>query len=201
MEPATDKKAEYPHKGISLPACSANKDCIFHNPAEVSKWLEDVPLASPLESARLIFKSLFDMNRTQLDSDNRINGLETLLGPVTLFTQSLITRYNSTTFPMSEKNYKIAQLVREIFREMFIGYKHVLSEHIDKSEVEYLITCSIKELIRMPVSQTSLSILNQEYKVPYFDIENEMVWGATAMILNEFLEILKKVPSLNKALY
>jgi hypothetical protein len=27
-------------------------------------------------------------------------------------------------------------------------------------------------------------------KVPYFDVEGRIVWGATAMIMNEFLELL-----------
>ncbi len=136
MEQASDKTAEYPHKGISLPACSPDKDSIFNNLTRVNHWLEEIPLASPLESAKLVFKALFDMNRTALDSDIRINGLETLQKPVTAITQSLVSRYNSTTFPMTEKNRKIAILVREIFREMVIGYKHVLADHIAKSEVE-----------------------------------------------------------------
>ena len=136
MESATDKRTEYPHKGIELPSCSVDKDSIFNNPDKVSHWLEEIPLASPLESAKLVFKALYDMNRTVLDSDTRMNGLETLLRPITHLTHSLISRYNSTTFPMTEKNHKIALLVREIFREMVIGYKHVIASHIEKSEVE-----------------------------------------------------------------
>lgn len=136
MEAASDKSAEYPNKGISLPACSVDKDSIFNNLAKINHWLEEIPLASPLESAKLVFKALFDMNRTTLDSDSRINGLEALYKPVTAITQSLISRYNSTTFPMTEKNHKIAIMVREIFRELTIGYKHVLAEHIEKAEVE-----------------------------------------------------------------
>jgi hypothetical protein len=30
-------------------------------------------------------------------------------------------------------------------------------------------------------------------KVPYFDIRGEVVWGATAVILSEFRELLKEV--------
>jgi hypothetical protein len=29
-------------------------------------------------------------------------------------------------------------------------------------------------------------------KAPFFDIEERVVWGATAMILSEFVEILKE---------
>ena len=33
---------------------------------------------------------------------------------------------------------------------------------------------------------------NQKFKNPYFLIENHVVWGATAMILNEFLSLFKQ---------
>ena len=29
-------------------------------------------------------------------------------------------------------------------------------------------------------------------KVPYFEVEGRVLWGATAMMLNEFLEVLEK---------
>ena len=135
METATENNAEYPYKGILLPDCSVAKDSIFHNLDEYNQWIEEIPIASPLESAKAVFKALFDMNRTELNSETRMNGLEALLTPVGQFTQGLLGRYNATTFPMSEKNYKIALLVREIFLELVIGYKHIITEHIEKSEV------------------------------------------------------------------
>ncbi|MEJ2214237.1 MAG: hypothetical protein P8Y20_09290, partial [Gammaproteobacteria bacterium] len=135
METVTENKAQYPYKGMPLPSCAAAKDSIFHNLAEFNLWIEEIPIASPLESAKAVFKALFDMNRTELDSETRMNGLEALLSPVGQFTHSLLGRYNATTFPMSEKNYKIALLVREIFHELVIGYKHIITEHIEKSEV------------------------------------------------------------------
>jgi hypothetical protein len=32
------------------------------------------------------------------------------------------------------------------------------------------------------------------YEVPYFDVEGERVWGATAMVLAEFLSVLDHPP-------
>ena len=34
---------------------------------------------------------------------------------------------------------------------------------------------------------------NISFNAPFFEIENHIVWGATAMILSEFKEILKKI--------
>jgi hypothetical protein len=36
-------------------------------------------------------------------------------------------------------------------------------------------------------------IAGKEVEVPYYDIQDNHIWGATAMIMSEFLEIVKKV--------
>lgn len=58
----------------------------------------------------------------------------------------------------------------------------------DPREVDRLITCSFEYLTqkdnrkKMPLKAGSYSVT-----APYFDIDNEIVWGATAMILSELL--------------
>ena len=68
--------------------------------------------------------------------------------------------------------------------------------NIDKTEVDYLITFPVHKLISHTISYTNMNYKGKSYRVPYFDIKNEMIWGATAMILSEFIEVLKKVPKL-----
>ena len=34
-------------------------------------------------------------------------------------------------------------------------------------------------------------LLGQKVKIPFFKLKNEVVWGATSMILSEFKKILK----------
>lgn len=64
----------------------------------------------------------------------------------------------------------------------------------DPSEVQYLIETSIDDLLDPVNSKTEkMVIAGKEVEVPYFDIHNHHIWGATAMILSEFLEIVKKV--------
>lgn len=38
---------------------------------------------------------------------------------------------------------------------------------------------------------------NMEMEVPYYDVQGHVVWGATAMMLSEFLQIVKKVKQVN----
>jgi hypothetical protein len=39
--------------------------------------------------------------------------------------------------------------------------------------------------------------MGQVYPAPYYFINNEIVWGATAMILSEFIEILQRIEAKN----
>ena len=36
-------------------------------------------------------------------------------------------------------------------------------------------------------------MLDQKVEIPFFDLHNEMVWGATSMILSEFKSILERI--------
>jgi hypothetical protein len=44
----------------------------------------------------------------------------------------------------------------------------------------------------MPVSETSREYKNTIVRVPFYNIQNEMVWGATSMILSEFIEVIQR---------
>lgn len=63
---------------------------------------------------------------------------------------------------------------------------------IDKTEVDYIITYPIHELIIKSVSKTKMEHKGKLYQVPFYNIKGEMIWGATAMILSEFIAILKR---------
>ncbi len=70
---------------------------------------------------------------------------------------------------------------------------------IDKTEVDEIIKVKIKDLL-MPESKKikPYNINNTEIIVPYFDIINKEIWGATAMILNELLTIISPCFQENK---
>jgi len=64
---------------------------------------------------------------------------------------------------------------------------------IDKTEVEYLIHETTACLSELAIEYTSLTHEGKEYQIPYYNIKNEIVWGATAMILSEFLEVFRRI--------
>lgn len=64
----------------------------------------------------------------------------------------------------------------------------------DPAEVQYLIEESLDELLNEVNHKTkSMTLFGNEVIVPYFDIRDNHIWGATAMIISEFAEIVKKV--------
>ena len=60
----------------------------------------------------------------------------------------------------------------------------------DPTEVQYVIEASVKSLID-PANMGSETVSGhgQNIIAPFYRIENEKIWGATAMMLSEFLEV------------
>jgi 8-oxo-dGTP pyrophosphatase MutT (NUDIX family) len=68
----------------------------------------------------------------------------------------------------------------------------------DPIEVQYLIETRLDELFN-PLNHKNMimQITGSALTVPYFDIQGNPIWGATAMIVSEFLEVAKIV-AINK---
>jgi 8-oxo-dGTP pyrophosphatase MutT (NUDIX family) len=65
----------------------------------------------------------------------------------------------------------------------------------DPHEVHYLIEFPAFDLLNENIIRETTVTAGggMRMKVPYFDIRGEVVWGATAVILSEFRELLKEV--------
>lgn len=65
----------------------------------------------------------------------------------------------------------------------------------DPVEVAKIISITIDDLVREDAPLQGEVVVGGGYKLiaPHFMIEEEMVWGATAMILNEFRQILNEI--------
>jgi 8-oxo-dGTP pyrophosphatase MutT (NUDIX family) len=77
----------------------------------------------------------------------------------------------------------------------FIGYYQGVPEfNHEPGEVSYLIEVPLREL-RDPenIMEDLRTIHCKLVKVPYYALQGEKVWGATAMILSEFTEILRRM--------
>lgn len=64
----------------------------------------------------------------------------------------------------------------------------------DEREVEEIFTFNIQDLLNDEIIQFKDITIGKGYvqkNVPYFNIEDRVVWGATAMILSEFKAVIK----------
>ncbi|MBN2348066.1 MAG: CoA pyrophosphatase [Bacteroidales bacterium] len=65
---------------------------------------------------------------------------------------------------------------------------------IDPQEVKEVIIFKLNDLLLSDIRKSEEIIINNiQRKIPYFNIQNHHVWGATAMVLSEFSEILSKI--------
>jgi 8-oxo-dGTP pyrophosphatase MutT (NUDIX family) len=85
--------------------------------------------------------------------------------------------------------------VSEIEVHPVVAYApHKLSFTINKVEVDYLIEVSVEKLLHFNAIYTK-SYSSDKYSgtIPYYDIQGNHVWGATAMIMSEFIEVLNSI--------
>ena len=61
-------------------------------------------------------------------------------------------------------------------------------------EVDYLIEVNIKDLLNPDIIEKKVEVVSGiEIEIPYYNIRDNHIWGATAMILSEFLDVLKNI--------
>lgn len=75
-----------------------------------------------------------------------------------------------------------------------IGYSERKPDFIPEiKEVDRIIETPLKQLLNLQTKKQKIVEIDGQFKLdtPYFDISNEVVWGATAMILGEFIQVLE----------
>lgn len=71
----------------------------------------------------------------------------------------------------------------------FVGYsENNLVFKADKKEVALIITPLIKDLLNLKIVNSKVSIRGYDHEVPSYLVDNQVLWGATAMMVYEFME-------------
>ena len=61
---------------------------------------------------------------------------------------------------------------------------------LDSMEVEELFSVNILDLINKDILITHRQLNGRDVTIPYFNLNNQQVWGATSMVLSEFKDML-----------
>jgi 8-oxo-dGTP pyrophosphatase MutT (NUDIX family) len=80
----------------------------------------------------------------------------------------------------------------------FVGWLNKKPEFvINNNEVEKTISFPL-QLLKIPIKEIELNTLTGLLKVPFIGFEGEIIWGATAMILSEFYDVLQQYITTNE---
>ena len=76
----------------------------------------------------------------------------------------------------------------------FVGITDQKPEFVkSKNEVDTIFNVNIKELCEAKVVYKKFTVRDTSISAPFFILKDFEIWGATAMILSEFIDILKKL--------
>ena len=78
----------------------------------------------------------------------------------------------------------------------FVGYSEVATDYVpDPTEVEEVVELPLEELTRPGCAVSSVwELRGQKMAVPHFQIRGKRIWGASAMMLSEFLCLIDRSP-------
>lgn len=112
------------HLRLSLPARTDIHDTsIETRPAELERWLKNLPLLNLAESSQLLARQLAGLNRLAIDDKTRLRLLESLRGSIQHVCQALQKTYIGLPLPLPDKARLTVIQVRELYTEMAYGYK------------------------------------------------------------------------------
>jgi 8-oxo-dGTP pyrophosphatase MutT (NUDIX family) len=63
----------------------------------------------------------------------------------------------------------------------------------DEREVDQVFLASVERLLDQGRQEKDLMVRGFDIRAPYFEVDNQVVWGATAMIINEFLTLVREI--------
>ena len=92
----------------------------------VRAWIRALPLANVGETARRLLRALREANRQDVAPTRRLAALELLREPLALADRALDRHVVGHTFPLSDKQRRIADLARVLQTEMADGHKIVV---------------------------------------------------------------------------
>ncbi len=80
-----------------------------------------------------------------------------------------------------------------------VGYMDAFPElKLNPAEVEEAFTIKLESLVaKKNLMVENWKLMERTFRVPYWDVHRVPLWGATAMILSEFLEIYREFKSQN----
>lgn len=88
-------------------------------------WLEQLPLANPGATARLLIGALREMNQLRVDPQQRLDALEMLRVPIDQIVGTLSRQIIGDRFPLPPQKSQLGQLASDFECDLALGYTSV----------------------------------------------------------------------------
>jgi hypothetical protein len=130
--------AKRPLLGLQIPRQAAAKaGNILLDAKETEHWFESLPMANIGETARQVYGTLVEFNRTEIPDLLRAKTVEKFRPPVEYITDNLQKHYVDVGLPLSSKGWKTAALARELQKELAVSYKIVIERLIGGDSAQF----------------------------------------------------------------
>jgi hypothetical protein len=121
--------------GLSIPEIGAGNPILNFDirPGAVSKWLQELPLGSADDAARMIYSILFETNRHSIEAKKRFKLLEQLRAHLHLIQENLRRQFLGQSFPLSSRARKRVSITAGLLHEFSNGYKRIVVDLLDEN--------------------------------------------------------------------
>ena len=101
-------------------------------PKAVKQWVESLPLAQPLDSARKLALHATSLNHTKVDPDDRVQILESYRTVTGVLFDELDAVYSKAVIPLAPKAKEALSIARQLASQMAIGYRLAIADRSGK---------------------------------------------------------------------
>ena len=112
---------------LSLPTNTDNPGLdVETRPAELERWLKNLPLLNVTESTHLLMRQIVGHNRMKLEGKQRLQLLELLRTPIRHISQAMLKSYIGLPLPLPDRARLTATQLQQLQTEMAFGYKIIV---------------------------------------------------------------------------
>lgn len=105
---------------------------VNHQPRKLKEWVDALPMMNVGETSRLVFQTLQELTRLQVDTAERLELLELLRPTAHALCNALSKHYLNQSVMLPERATKVATLAQAMQSHLATGYKLVVLASLDK---------------------------------------------------------------------
>lgn len=116
-----------------LPAQDLSRlSLVNHQPRKLKEWVEALPMMNVGETSRLVFQTLQELTRLQVDASERLELLELLRPTVHSLCTALSKHYLNQSVMLPDRATKVATLAQAMQSHLATGYKLAVLASLEK---------------------------------------------------------------------